>query len=116
MDRALVEAGVMEAEATESVRLQEWDTERKAYVPLDLEQYGVSGIINLLESMDTWSGRGTYRSPQEAVFAYLERNAKHRETIKQQAEDVGREEVWLHRRSALGLPYHTVGSDLKQES
>lgn len=101
------------AEATESVPLHEWDGERGRYVPLVLGDYGASGIINLLESWDMHSGRGLYDSIQARVAAMRAENERVRESHRRAADEGAADLLDLKRRSALDIPYHTVGIDLK---
>jgi hypothetical protein len=101
-------------EPTESIALHEWDAEKGHYVPLDLGQYGVGGIVELLERADTRSGRGEFGSLQEQVDAVMRRNEVTRRQQAATAEEAGREAAWLHRRSILGTP-QVRGADFTRE-
>lgn len=45
------------------------------WVPLDIEQMGVDGVLNKLRRENTWSGRGEFSSHEAAVDAVEARNA-----------------------------------------
>lgn len=101
-------------EATECVPLHEWDGELGTYVPLRLEDYGESGLVNMLERMDTRSGRGLYDSLHAAIAATREHNRKVAAGHRQAMEDA-QAEVLDRARSVMGVPFHRVGIDLKNK-
>lgn len=98
---------------TEDVLLHEWSEDLNGYVAMDIEQLGPSGIRELLEKGDTWSGRGEFASLTEAVEATIETNRRRRAEMQQYAQDVGEEMGAIHRRQALGLPFTPVLANLE---
>jgi hypothetical protein len=107
--------GRLAEEPTESVMLNEWDPKRKRYVALRLEEYGASGIRNLLDEANTWSGRGRHNSIQEGIAAVRAHNQKIRERQRKTVREAGQETGWLHRRRLLGIPYVQTGIDLRTQ-
>lgn len=105
--------GRLSEEPTESVMLHHWDPAKKRHVPLDLGEYGASGIVNMLDESNVWSGRGRYASLQAAIEATITGHNQHRERLRQAAEDAGRESAWLHQRGVLGLPQVPVVADVQ---
>lgn len=102
-------------ETSESLMLNEWDAEKGHHVPLNLGDYGASGIINLLERADTHSGRGEFKTLADAVQANIEHNARVREAHTKESEEIFREAAWLHRRTILGTPV-VPGANFTKES
>jgi hypothetical protein len=82
---------------------------------LDLEQYGPSGIVRMLEEADLWSGRGTHRSLQEFVQKTAERNRENTRKIK------ARQKAWAHdlamefRRQICKIPLIRAGIQFSKE-
>lgn len=107
--------GEIAEEPTESIALHEWDDRKQRYVPLDLSQYGKSGVVELLEKADTWSGRGEYDTFAEAVAAGMNRNKRHREALIDMAANNAAE--WAHerRRAVLGIPLVPVSRNIEPE-
>lgn len=101
------------AEATEMVPLHEWDGEQGQYVALRLEDYGASGIINMLERLDTKSGRGLYDGMQAAIAATRVHNEQVAESARKAADEVAREAA-DRGRSAMKIPFFRVGIDLNR--
>lgn len=83
------------------------------YVPIALEELGASGIVQMLEEANMWSGRGEYDDVAGAAQAVIARNAAHREEQAAAVEEAAKESAWLHRRGVFGLPQTSVGIDLK---
>jgi hypothetical protein len=122
MLRAWQEGRLKQAEEpTECVMLHEWVENPQPnraghFRPLNLGDYGATGIRMLLERGNTWSGRGEFRSLNEAVQAVhrknIEQQTKYRAEQRAAAVDVGREV----RRQVHQIPLHSAGIDLKQET
>lgn len=118
--------GKAEEEPKEGVLLIEWDAASGApnpvtgapagaYRAVDLEEYGASGVVELLEKGNTWSGRGEFESLQEAVTAAASRNREQREKIKARQKEWARQFAGDVRRQYQGIPFLRVGIDLRAE-
>lgn len=100
------------AEATESIALHRPAGPGLGYAPMDLEQMGVSGVLEMLDRSNTWSGRGEYASLAEAVAAHGAAQRAQEEKMETDAYDNGRHWGAERRRHALGIPVVPVGIDL----
>jgi hypothetical protein len=105
--------GELDREPTESVPLIERDPNTGRIGPINLADYGASGVRELLEKSNVWSGRGKHKNLLNAIRENMDRNAKNREEMRKKANEIGREIGWLSRRSALELPQSQVLIDLK---
>jgi hypothetical protein len=63
----LYQEGKMERKPYEAVPLQIWNSDTQQYEPLRLEDYGPSGVVEILRKGDTWSGRGEHKTMMEAA-------------------------------------------------
>ena len=99
-------------EPTEGVILQEWDAQRGRYVPLNLDEWGASGIVELLERGDLTSGRGEFNSLQEAVAHQTRLRAETKEKTERMVRESARMKAREVRRVINDTPYHTVGINL----
>ena len=61
--------GLVSEEPVETVELVDWEEGSLQSTPLNLGDLGVSGVMEILEKGDTWSGRGEYDSLQQGVTA-----------------------------------------------
>lgn len=120
---AAVQAG-LRAESTESVMLHEWKQNARphpylpgqtvpGWVAMDLEQYGVDGVLAILDRGNLWSGRGEYRTPQEALDQVLLNNERKDRDNDALVEGAARERANLVYRKATGNPQVPVIADLK---
>lgn len=111
---------------TEGVLLIEWDAEAGevspitgqrsgAYRPVDLEEYGPTGVVELLEKGNTWSGRGEFGSLAEAVVVAATRSREEREKIKARQRQWARDYAGDVRRQYLKIPFLPVGVALGTE-
>jgi len=100
----------------EAVPLQQWDKEQGCYFPLNIHEYGASGVVGILQKGDMWSGNGEYPSMKEAAKASIDRMEAAMKKERADVNEFGREIGSLHRRTALGIPYVSVGIDLKAAS
>lgn len=118
--------GKAEHEPTEGVLLLEWDaalgetnphTGRKAgaYRAVNLEEYGPTGVVELLEKGNTWSGRGEYGSLAQAVVAAATRSREAKEKTRAQMRQWSRDLAADQRRQILKVPFHRVGIALGTE-
>lgn len=103
--RKLYQEGVQGATAYEAVPLQEWDILAQEYVPLNIHEYGPGGIVQILQKGDTWSGTGEYKDMREAAAASIKRMERARKAERDAVRESGKETGWLHRRTALGIPF-----------
>lgn len=108
---------------TEGVLLLEWDAEvgdpnpttgkkAGAYRAVNLEEYGPSGVVALLEKGNTWSGRGEFGSLQEAVIGAASRNREEAAKQKERQRQWARDYAGDVRRQTLKIPYVRVGVEL----
>lgn len=56
------------------------------YLPADIEQLGIDGVLRKLRSENTWSGVGMFRSHDESIEAILAkhhaRDQQHKQTLR----------------------------------
>lgn len=120
---ALVQGG-QRAEVTESVLLHEWKKESRphpflagkkvdGFVSMDLEQYGVDGVLRILDRSNMWSGRGDFADPQEALDAVLAQHARREKEIDDQVDGQTREFANRIYRKVTGNPQVGVIADLR---
>ena len=107
---------VMEAEA-EGVPLIEQEFNAKGsptgkWKALDIEQYGPSGIVAMLEQADVWSGRGEHRSLLEFFHEVVNNNRARREKVRNAQREFIRDRAADRRRQVLGIPLIQVGIEL----
>lgn len=112
----LYQEGKIERKPYEGVPLQVWNKEQQRYEPLRLEDYGPSGIVELLRKGDTWSGRGEYKDMMTAARAAIKSTELARRELRKEVGETARETAWLHRRTGLKIPYITTGMDLGSKS
>lgn len=98
---------------TEGIPLMETDENGK-WRALDLEQYGPSGIVRMLEEADVWSGRGKHSSLTEVVKDVMERNRAKREKTRRTLRDRAGDRFAEARRRVFRTPL-IRGADLKPE-
>jgi hypothetical protein len=108
--------GKLRFEPKESLLLnyRETDSQGREYgpfLPLDIEQLGVSGVINMLNEGDVQSGNGKYADMQQAVHAIERRNAQARAKMKDVAVENARLRARDDRRWVAGQPLVTVTTD-----
>lgn len=82
------------------------------YIAMDLEQKGVSGIIDMLNEGDVLSGTGKYRDMQEAVQAVERNNERLRATMREAAVENARLRARDDRRRVAGLPLVSVPENI----
>lgn len=86
------------------------------FVGYKLDELGVSGMIQLLERTNTMSGRGEYKSLEQALKDQTDKRDEGQQKIADEARDNAHDRVMDKRRSVLGIPYLGVGIDLKDDS
>jgi hypothetical protein len=82
------------------------------YFPLNLDELGVTGIIEMLNRGNTWSGTGEYRSFKEAAQIMGEHNEKLKAQIKDAAIEEGRLRARDMKRQVFGLPLVSVPDNI----
>jgi hypothetical protein len=110
-ERAL--AGAVRDAETESVMLSEPAGEGLGYRALNIHELGPSGVVQVLDRANLWSGRGEHRSLQEGIWSVRAETAAREERLLDEAEQAGRDIAADIRRRALKIPYVGVGIDLK---
>jgi hypothetical protein len=85
------------------------------YIPLDIQQMGVSGVREFLEKGDMWSGRGEYASLEEQVRKVNAANETAKEAFREHHKTESRLEQKDKRRSRFKIPFLRVGIDLPKE-
>ena len=107
-------AGELDEEPVETVEITYFDEEIGLYVGYELEELGVSGLTEMLEKGDTWSGQGEFSSIQDALTWQVEaqRNTKERLRLamREEALAVGRDV----RKRVMKEPFLPIGIDLSQ--
>lgn len=105
----------LESVPTESVPLHSWNPKTKRYEAWDLEQRGVTGIIEHLDKANLLSGRGEYNTLWESMAAVEKKNAENRERMRRFAGEGGREDAAPLRRRILGNAWVTVPANIRSE-
>lgn len=109
--------GRLKHEPKESVILHYQKTDYQGntsgpFIALNLEELGVTGIIEMLEKGDVWSGRGEFSSLHEAVQKVAQHNETHREKMKQDIRDAAMDRAKDMRRQILDLPLVSVPANI----
>lgn len=98
---------------------QEGDLEEEPFetvlLPNDLENYGATGIVEILQKGDLMSGRGTSSNLMSATVEVIERNRKAREESKQRivkAIQEASKEEGLNYRNVKDLPQVSVPANI----
>ena len=103
------QAGEAEEEPVETVEITYFDEDVGLYVGYELDELGVSGLVEMLEKGDMWSGQGRFGSIQEAMTWQVGTQRAQRERLRQAMKDealaVGRDV----RKRVLGEPVLPVG-------
>ena len=84
-----------------------------AFVPIELDDLGTSGLQEILEKGSLLSGRGEFTSSEQAAKAVLDRHRNHRERTRQELRDAARHRTLDDRRKFLDIPQVPVGIDLQ---
>lgn len=82
------------------------------FIAIDIEQLGVSGLLDMLDKANTWSGRGQYNNMIEAVQAAERQNENLRESVRKAALDNTRDRTRDMRRQILDLPLVSVPANI----
>lgn len=103
---------VGEAKPHETIPLAHWDAEAMRYVAVDPDEYGPSGVVELLDRANAQSGRGERGSLVDAVEAQIQKRETIRRENQKKAREAGEEVGWLSRRKEFNLPLISVGTNL----
>lgn len=82
------------------------------YFALNLEDLGVSGVLELLNRGNCWSGTGEYKSFKEAAQVMGEHNDRLKKQIKDALVVEGRMRARDMRRQVLDLPLVSVPDNI----
>lgn len=113
--------GRLKYEPKESILLHYQRTEPDGsksvhFYPLNLEELGVSGVLEILDRGNMWSGRGEYENFQKAAQVMGEYNEKLKQQMKDAAVEEGRLRARDMRRQVLGLPLVSVPDNIGARS
>lgn len=106
----LWQEGKLAEEPTEVIYLHEPNPRGPGFVAIDPGMLGPAGVRTWLDERNLWSGRGEFRSIQDAVERVTEAN--DRLEAERMNGERGREAAWLVRRKALQLPLISVPKDI----
>ena len=81
------QAGEAEEEPIETVEITYFDEQTGLYVGHELDELGVSGLVEMLEKGDMWSGQGRFSSIQDAMTWQVETQRNMREKLKNAMRD-----------------------------
>ncbi len=90
------------------------DVRQGPYIPIDLEQLGVSGLREFLDRGDTWSGRGEYLSLVDQLRKVEETNEEVRVRHRAFHKEESRHEMRQSRRFRLKIPFLPVEFDFER--
>lgn len=82
------------------------------FIPIDLEQLGVTGLREFLDKGNTWSGRGEYLSLVDQRRKVNEANEDARRRHRAFEKEESRNEMRQSRRFRLGIPTVAVAIEL----
>ena len=86
---------------------------KPAFVRIELDDLGTSGLQEILEKGSLLSGRGEFTSSEQAAKAVLDRHRNHRERTRQELRDAARYRALDDRSKFLDIPQVPVGIDLQ---
>lgn len=104
--------GRLKFEPKESIPLHYQPKEGAPFVAINLEDLGPTGIVEMLEKADTWSGRGEYGSMLEAVRAVERFNNDKREKMREAVLEASRDRARDYRRQVFDLPLVSVPANI----
>ncbi len=110
------QAGEAPEEPVETIEIVYFDDEARTYRGYELDEIGVSGLIEMLEKADSWSGRGRFGSIPQAMHYQVQSQKEHKDKLKKYL----RGEVEAAARSIQHIikkePFLTVGIDFDNPS
>ena len=85
-----------------------------SFVAMELDDLGVSGLVEILERGSVFSGRGEFKSAEDAMQAVLRRERDRRERMRLQNRQQARDVAVATRRRILKIPFIPVGIELRR--
>ena len=104
--------GRLKHEPKESIPLHYQKEGGGPFYPINLTELGVSGLMEMLDRANTWSGRGEFKSTMAAIAATERKNEALRDSIRAAAKDNARERAKDMRRQIFDLPMVTVPENI----
>ena len=105
-------AGELEEEPVETVEIMYYDEGLGLYVGYELDELGVSGLTEMLEKGDTWSGQGRFSSIQDALTWQVKNQRDTHERLRNAMRDEAMAVGRAVRKRVSGEPVLPVGIDL----
>jgi hypothetical protein len=103
------QAGEAEEEPIETVEITYFDEQTGLYVGHELDELGVSGLVEMLEKGDMWSGQGRFSSIQDAMTWQVETQRSARERLRNAMRDEASAVARDVRKRVLNEPVLPVG-------
>ena len=85
------------------------------YRAYELDELGATGIIEILEKGSLMSGRGEFKSAEEAMYRVRETHRKERERAQGELRQHATDRALDQRRQVLKIPFLPVGVDLRRK-
>ena len=104
--------GRLKHEPKESIPLHYQKEGGGPFYPINLAELGVSGLMEMLDRANTWSGRGEFKSTMAAIAATERKNDALKQSIRDAARDNARERAKDMRRQIFGLPVVSVPENI----
>ena len=108
--------GETDISPVETVEITFFDEEQGLYRGLELDEIGVSGLIEMLEKGDTWSGQGEFDDIQDALTYQVETQRAHLERLKNYVKEEVLAAGRAVRKRIMKEPYLRVRIDLPTSS
>jgi hypothetical protein len=108
--------GTIDEEPMETVEITRFDEEAGLYVGYELEELGVSGLIEMLEQGDMWSGQGRFSSIQEALTYQVEAHKSFQDRLKNAMRDEAMAVARDVQKRVLNEPVLPVGISFNESS
>lgn len=122
------DSGVETVELHEWLSAEEWRTKdprsaprdaggriRAGYRSYELDELGVSGVVEILEKGSLTSGRGQFDSALEAANHVQERHKTSQERTRRSKRDDAKHTFLDQRRRVLKIPFLPVGIELNSK-
>ena len=92
---AAYQAGDTDEEPVETVEIVCRVEGMGGYQGYELDELGVSGLIDMLEKADSWSGRGTFDSIGQAMHYQVQNQKEFKERLAKSLKDEAMAAAWL---------------------
>ncbi|GEM_PF-2729007 len=109
-------SGELDEEPVETVEVTYYDDGLGLYVGYELDELGVSGLTEMLEKGDTWSGQGRFGSIQDALTWQVRNQRDTQERLRNAMRDEAMAVGRAVRKRVTGEPVLPVGIDLSSTS